>query len=82
VTALQKELGAQSARYGELSVPVIVFSGSQDTVISPKLHVGELKKQVPVELVILEHEGHMPHHGEGEAVAEAIRRLALPAETR
>jgi len=81
VTALQQELGAQSARYGELRVPVIVFSGSQDTVISPKLHVGELKKQVPVELVILEHEGHMPHHGEGEAVAEAIRRLALLAET-
>ncbi|MGA1342076.1 MAG: alpha/beta fold hydrolase [Hyphomonas sp.] len=82
VTALQQELGAQSARYGEIRVPVIVFSGSQDTVISPKLHVGELKKQVPVELVILEHEGHMPHHGEGEAVAEAIRRLALLAESR
>lgn len=82
VTALQEELGAQSARYPELKVPVIVFSGSQDTVISPKLHVGELKKQVPVELVILDHEGHMPHHGEGEAVADAIRRLALAAETR
>jgi len=37
---------------------------------------------VPVELVALPDEGHMPHHGEGEAVAAAIRRLAFGAETR
>lgn len=82
VKFLQDELAAQSARYPELKVPITVFSGSQDTVLSPKLHVGELKKQVSVELVALPHEGHMPHHGEGEAVAEAIRRLALGEETR
>ena len=82
VKFLQDELAAQSARYPELKVPITVFSGSQDTVLSPKLHVGELKKQVSVELVALPHEGHMPHHGEGEAVAEAIRRLALAEETR
>lgn len=75
VKSLQEELAAQSARYRELKVPIIVFSGSQDTVLSPKLHVGELKKQVAVELVALAHEGHMPHHGEGGAVADAIRRL-------
>ena len=82
VTALQDELGAQSARYPELKVPIVVFSGSQDTVLSPKLHVGELKKQVPLELVALPDEGHMPHHGEGEAVADTIRRLAINQETR
>jgi len=82
VLSLQAELAAQSARYPELQVPVIAFSGSQDTVLSPKLHVGELKKQAAVELIILPKEGHMPHHGEGEAVADAIRRLALLPETR
>jgi len=76
VKALEDQLAAQSRRYGELEVPITVFSGSGDTVISPRLHVGELKKQVPVDLVILPHEGHMPHHGEGAAVADAIRRLA------
>ena len=76
VQALQEELAAQSLRYGELDMPIIVFSGSGDTVISPKLHVGKLKQQVPLELVALPQEGHMPHHGEGEAVADAIRRLA------
>lgn len=76
VAALKAELAAQSARYTELAMPIIAFSGSQDTVISPKLHIARLKKQAAVELVILPDEGHMPHHGEGEAVADAIRRLA------
>jgi pimeloyl-ACP methyl ester carboxylesterase len=76
VKALEQQLAAQSKRYGELDMPITVFSGSGDTVISPRLHVGELKKQVAVDLVILPHEGHMPHHGEGQAVADAIRRLA------
>ena len=76
VQALEEELAKQSERYGELTVPIVVFSGSGDTVITPKVHVGRLKKQVPVDLVILPAEGHMPHHAEGEAVADAIRRLA------
>ena len=82
VRTLEGELASQSKRYGELTVPIVVFSGSQDTVISPKLHVGELKKQVPVELVILPDEGHMPHHAHGGDVANAIRRLATGGESR
>lgn len=82
MTRLQQELAAQSARYEEIKVPVTVFSGSRDTVLSPKLHTGRLKKQVPLELVILPDEGHMPHHGEGSAVAGAIRRLAFSRQTR
>lgn len=76
VRALEAQLAEQSRRYGDLRVPITVFSGSGDRVITPKKHVGRLKKQVPVDLVILPHEGHMPHHGEGAAVANAIRRLA------
>jgi len=82
MTALKDELAVQSARYPDLAMPIVAFSGSQDTVVSPKLHVGKLKRQAAVDLVILPDEGHMPHHGEGEAVAVAIRRLALGAETR
>jgi len=82
MTALKDELAVQSARYPELAMPIVGFSGSQDTVVSPKLHIGRLKKQATVDLVILPDEGHMPHHGEGGSVAEAIRRLALPGETR
>ena len=82
VQALQHELGAQSPRYPDLKVAIVVFSGSQDTVIKPNLHVGQLKKQVPVEVVILPDEGHMPHHAHGADVAEAIRRLAINDKSR
>jgi pimeloyl-ACP methyl ester carboxylesterase len=77
VDALEEELRLQKERYPELTMPIVVFSGSQDTVIAPRLHVGQLKEQVPVELVVLPEEGHMPHHGEGKSMAEAIRRLAM-----
>lgn len=76
VKALEGELAAQKVRYPELEVPVIVFSGSQDTVIKPSIHVGQLKKQIEVDLRILPDEGHMPHHAHGADVADAIRSLA------
>lgn len=82
MAALKEELAEQSRRYDELSVPVTVFSGSGDRVLSPKIHTGQLKRQVAIDLIILKEEGHMPHHGEGEAVASAIRRLAINPQTR
>jgi pimeloyl-ACP methyl ester carboxylesterase len=82
VRVLDRELGDQSRRYGELSVPVTVFSGSKDTVITPAKHTARLKKQAAIDLVILPEEGHMPHHRHGQEVADAIRRLALSPETR
>jgi pimeloyl-ACP methyl ester carboxylesterase len=82
MTALKSELAAQSARYPQIAAPVTVFSGSKDRVLSPKLHAARLKKQLPLDLVILPEEGHMPHHGQAEAVADAIRRLAIRPQTR
>lgn len=76
VQALKAELAAQQTRYGELDMPIVLFSGSLDTVLSPKLHAARLKKQTEIELVILPEEGHMPHHGEKEAVVAAVRRLS------
>ncbi len=77
VNALRAELAAQQDRYGELQVPIVVFSGAKDTVISPPLHVGKLKHQVDtLELVKLADDGHMPHHAHGAEVADTIRRLS------
>lgn len=77
VNALRGELIGQQGRYGELAMPIVVFSGSGDTVIKPQLHVGKLKHQAQnLTLVALPDEGHMPHHGEGAAMAETIARLA------
>lgn len=76
VRVLDRELAAQSKRYGELSMPITVFSGSKDTVITPAKHTARLKKQADIDLIILPEEGHMPHHKHGPDVADAIRRLA------
>jgi len=74
---LRAEIAAQEERYGALELPIIVFSGAKDTVIKPQLHVGRLKHEAAnLTLIPLPDEGHMPHHGEAEQMAEAIRRLA------
>ncbi|MEM9225961.1 MAG: alpha/beta hydrolase [Pseudomonadota bacterium] len=78
VNALRAELAAQQLRYEELNLPIVVYSGAQDTVINPLLHVGELVKQVEtVELVKLPEGGHMPHHAYGADIAEKIRALSV-----
>ena len=79
VNALRTQLAGQQDRYGDISVPTVVFSGALDTVISPPLHVGKLKHQVEgLELVKLGEGGHMPHHAYGEDVVATIRRLSAP----
>ncbi len=80
MTRLRSEIQAQDDRYASLGMPVIVFSGERDGVISPPLHAGRLLEDVPdITMVSLPDEGHMPHHGEGETVAAAIARLATGA---
>lgn len=83
VTHLRAELAAQEERYGELKMPVTIFSGRRDTVIKPQLHAGKLRHQVPqLNLVDLPDGGHMPHHAYGEDVAEAIRELSSASDTQ
>ncbi|WP_084420855.1 alpha/beta fold hydrolase [Henriciella litoralis] len=77
VNALRPELAAQQGRYPEIKVPVILFSGAQDSVINPTLHAGKIKSQIEdFTLVPLADSGHMPHHDHGAEVADAIRKLA------
>ena len=73
VMALRTELGAQEDRYPSLNMPITVFSGALDTVISPPLHVGQLKYQTELELVKIQDGGHMPHHTHSRDVADVIR---------
>ena len=76
---LRDELSVQEARYArELNVPVVLFSGTYDTVIKPSLHAARLRRDAPdhVVLVPLDDEGHMPHHAKAALIAETIARLA------
>jgi len=74
---LRAELARQQSRYGELGMPLIVYTGEQDSVIKPALHVGKLVEQVPhLERVDYPDGGHMPHHANGADIAEKIRALS------
>lgn len=80
VKALRAQLAGQEGRYGDLKMPITLYSGLRDTVIKPELHAGKLKLQVPqLALVELPNGGHMPHHAHGDAIAGTIR--ALSSET-
>jgi len=80
VNALREELAGQQGRYSALEMPIIVYSGAQDTVINPALHVGKLKNEAKdLTLIKLPKGGHMPHHSQAENVAADISRLAQGA---
>jgi len=77
VTGLRSELAAQEGRYGELKMPITLYSGLRDTVIKPELHAGKLKLQVPqLNIVEIADGGHMPHHAHGAEITETIRALS------
>lgn len=81
IARVRQQLAEQEQRYNQLDIPIVVFSGAKDRVINPRVHVGQLKHQAPnLELVKLPDGGHMPHHTHGEAVANAIARLARAHE--
>ena len=78
LVTLKAQLAEQQKRYDALSMPIIIYSGTYDTVIKPKLHAARLQKTLPdtVTLLKLDDEGHMPHHGKADEIADAILRLA------
>lgn len=80
VAHLREELRLQQSRYGELGMPVTVWSGLRDTVIKPDLHVGRLTVVLPrLDLIELPEAGHMPHHTHSEEITSSVRRLASVA---
>lgn len=79
VLALKAQLAEQQKRYPtELTVPVYVFSGVYDTVLKPPLHSLRLRKEVDGLITVydLSDEGHMPHHGKAEEIANLILELS------
>ena len=80
VLQLRGELAQQQSRYGELEMPITLYSGELDTVISPKRHAEKLAAQAPqMKIIALDAGGHMPHHHHGAEIAETIRTLPIEA---
>jgi pimeloyl-ACP methyl ester carboxylesterase len=80
VAGLNAFVAKQSPRYGEIAAPTIIFAGSDDTTVSPRIHAQALAAALPhARLVMLPNVGHMPHYAAPEAVVAAIDEIAKPA---
>ncbi|MEM9301562.1 MAG: alpha/beta hydrolase [Pseudomonadota bacterium] len=70
-------LEEQAPRYTEISNPLLVIHGTEDTIVPAWNHTDRLERLLPqVEVVRLAETGHAPHHSHADAVAERIRIFA------
>ncbi len=83
INGLRPFIVEQSARYGEITVPVEIVHGDADTIVPLAIHSIPLSRQIAgANLVILPGIGHMPHHVATDAVVAAIDRAATRAGLR
>lgn len=77
LSAVNAELKAQSARYGDITEPVVLIAGGKDKTVLTKGHSERLATLLAnAQLAVLPHSGHMPHAGDFEILAEHVRALA------
>ncbi len=66
----------QSPRYGELKMPVAIFAGDSDDVVSVNIHSRAFAKQaLQTRLTVLPGVGHMPHYAAPQLIAQAIEKM-------
>ncbi len=83
VRALLPFIVAQSARYGEIALPVEILHGTDDTTVYLDIHAKPLAAMVKdANLTVLEGVGHMPHHVVADDILAAIDRAAARAGLR
>ncbi len=72
-----------SERYPELTLPIEIVHGEDDTTVPIHIHADEIEKIVShVNTTRLPNVGHMPHHADPDAVINAIDRAATRAGIR
>lgn len=66
-------LEEQEGRYDEIAQPVIIVAAPGDTVLLTDRHSGPLVETIQAgELRLIEGEGHNPHHGHPDVIAQAL----------
>jgi len=72
---VNQHLAAQEERYGEITQPVILIAGPDDTVVFTHRHAEPVAETLPAgELRLLDGAGHNPHHSE-RGRAAVVRAL-------
>jgi pimeloyl-ACP methyl ester carboxylesterase len=82
VVGIRAFVTAQAPRYANIMAPTIILHGTEDTVVSARVHARHLAGVVPdAKLVLLDGIGHMPHHVATDQVAAAIDEVMAKAGT-
>ena len=67
------EAAASAKRYGELRMPLAIFSGEDDAIVDPQDHSARLHRDVEhSELFLVPRSGHMLHYSVPAQIVEAI----------
>lgn len=78
--ALKPQIRTQSARYGEIDLPVEIVHGDMDGTVSLDIHGrGALEVLPNANLTVLKGVGHNPHNSVPNDVAAAVERVAKAA---
>ena len=77
---LYPQIVEQAERYREITAPLQIVHGADDTIVPAHIHAEPLARLLPhAGLTLLPGIGHMPHHAAPEQVLDAIDRLAADA---
>jgi pimeloyl-ACP methyl ester carboxylesterase len=80
VNTLRPHVVEMSKRYPELTLPIEIVHGEDDTTVPIHIHADEIEQIVPqVNTTRLRGVGHMPHHADPDVVIAAIDRAATRA---
>lgn len=83
VNTLRPHMVAMKPEFPTLSMPFEIIHGDADDTVPLHVHAVPLSQQVPnANLTVLPGVGHMPHHVDPQAVADAIDRAAQRAGLR
>jgi pimeloyl-ACP methyl ester carboxylesterase len=79
-SAIEQDIAAQAARYGEIAVPVGILFGDRDRVLDHRQQGLAMQGRVEgLEVEILEGIGHMPQFVAAGKVADFVHRMATRA---
>ena len=80
--SLNASLRRMSRHYGELRMPVVIVTGDQDQIVSPKENAYRLKERIPqAQLVELKGAGHEIPQTRHDSVYCALKLIPPPLQT-
>jgi pimeloyl-ACP methyl ester carboxylesterase len=74
---LKAEVTKRAPDYPQIKMPITIFTGDSDQIVSPTIHSRHFAEAVPqTKLIVLPNVGHMPQVAEPDLIAGEIESMA------